>query len=61
MKRTPPMLPYVLAAFVLGFAASRDASAVDVGDKPVLDFQAVDGTKVSSDALRGKTVARAIY
>ena len=42
-----------LCLLALGQAA---LAAVNVGDKPVLEFQATDGTKVNPQTLKGKIV-----
>lgn len=59
MTRTPG---HLTAALMIAFVAVWSATATDlqaavsVGDHPTIDFQATDGTRVTSDALRGRLV-----
>lgn len=59
MTRTPGHLTAALmiAFFVVWSAAATDLqAAVSVGDHPTIDFKSTDGTRVTSDALRGRLV-----
>jgi thiol-disulfide isomerase/thioredoxin len=46
----------ILASILALLCVARAHAAVNVGDKPQLEFQAVDGSRVSLENLRGKIV-----
>src|ERR1051325_2610102 len=50
------MKKVLLALAVLFCIAPASLAIVNLGDKPVLTFHAVDGTPISLDKLRGKIV-----
>jgi len=57
MKRpTPSALAILLLVAVVALSATPAPAAVNVGDKPQLQFRAVDGANVSLEGLRGKIV-----
>ena len=50
---------FAAASFAFVFCAALAAkafAAVNVGDKPNIDFQSTDGTHITSDALKGRLV-----
>ncbi len=57
MKHTFKRPAACLALFAVLLPLVTDAwAAVSVGDRPVIDFTATDGTRVTSDALKGRLV-----